>query len=121
MLRGEERQVSVPVVEPVFGREGLRNYKEEPPAHQAKDQEELRQLLESLKSSDVISVQHKKGSVGGRGGQGEARAKPLLLNMEDSMQVGQADIDADIDGDSDSKAFLNISFAYFIVFLKPLL
>ena len=95
--------MAVPVVEPVFGREGLRNYKEEPPAHQAKDQEELRQLLESLKSSDVISVQHKKGSQGGRGGQGgEPRAKPLLLNMEDSAQVGQAG--------SEAKTFLIISF-----------
>jgi len=81
----------VPVVEPVFAREGLRNYKEEmPAATQAKDQEELRQLLDSLKSSDVISVQHKKASLSSRTSQEkEGRPKPLLLNMEDQGLTGE--------------------------------
>jgi len=90
-VRGEGGHVAVPVVEPVFAREGLRNYKEEAPAAtQAKDQEELRQLLDSLKSSDVISVQHKKASLSSRASQEkESRPKPLLLNMEDQGLTGE--------------------------------
>ena len=54
---GERVPVAVVPVEPVYEREGLRNYKD-PPANQ-NDQDDLKQLLESLKSSDVMSVQHK--------------------------------------------------------------
>ena len=58
-VKAEGERVPVPVVpvEPVYEREGLRNYKEKPV--NPKDQEDLKQLLESLKSSDVMSVKHK--------------------------------------------------------------
>ena len=51
------RALPVSQVEPVFGRELLRNYKEE---SKKDNDEDLRQLLESLKSSDVVPVKHKK-------------------------------------------------------------
>ena len=54
---GARSTVSVSQVEPVYGRELLRNYKEDT----NKDKEDdLKQLLESLKSSDVVPVKHKK-------------------------------------------------------------
>ena len=56
---GARATVAVSQVEPVYGRELLRNYKED--TDQNKDKEEdLKQLLESLKSSDVVPVKHKK-------------------------------------------------------------
>ncbi len=61
---GDRIQVPVAPVEPVYVREGLRNYKDNPAPQ--KDKEELKILLESLKSSDVMSVQHKRGSAGNR-------------------------------------------------------
>ena len=54
---GERVPVPMVPVEPVYEREGLRNYKESPVNQ--KEQDDLKQLLESLKSSDVMSVQHK--------------------------------------------------------------
>ena len=56
---GSRATVSVSQVEPVYGRELLRNYKE---AANNEKEEDLKQLLESLKSSDVVPVKHKKVS-----------------------------------------------------------
>ena len=52
-------RATVPVsqVEPVFGRESLRNYRED---SQADNSQDLKLMLESLKSSDVVAVKHKK-------------------------------------------------------------
>ena len=49
--------VTVSQVEPVFGRETLRNYKDD---SQADNSQDLKLMLESLKSSDVVAVKHKK-------------------------------------------------------------
>ena len=61
--KSDGERVAVPVVpvEPVYEREGLRNYKEEPVTQ--KDSDDLKLLLESLKSSDVMPVQHKGGRI----------------------------------------------------------
>ena len=56
---GARATVAVSQVEPVYGRELLRNYKEDTDKNKEKD-EDLKQLLESLKSSDVVPVKHKK-------------------------------------------------------------
>ena len=56
---GARATVAVSQVEPVYGRELLRNYKEDVDKNKEKD-EDLKQLLESLKSSDVVPVKHKK-------------------------------------------------------------
>ena len=55
---GARATVTVSQVEPVYGRELLRNYKEDE-KNKEKD-EDLKLLLESLKSSDVVPVKHKK-------------------------------------------------------------
>ena len=49
--------VAVSQVEPVFGRETLRNYKDD---SQPDNSQDLKLMLESLKSSDVVAVKHKK-------------------------------------------------------------
>ena len=51
--------VAVSQVEPVFGRETLRNYKDD---KQPEKSEDLKLMLEALKSSDVVPVKHKKVS-----------------------------------------------------------
>ena len=56
---GARATVAVSQVEPVYGRELLRNYKEDSDKNKEKE-EDLKQLLESLKSSDVVPVKHKK-------------------------------------------------------------
>lgn len=54
----ESRTLQLNPVEPVYGRESLRNYRESPVSDQ--DQEELKQLLDSLQSSDVMQVKQTK-------------------------------------------------------------
>ena len=86
---GDRHTMPVVPVEPVFEREGLRNYKEnEPgggmaqPGDSSADQDELRHLLESLKSSDVMSVKHKKGST-----------KPQVVQATYSKPYTDSDLD----------------------------
>ena len=54
---GSRATVAVSQVEPVFGRETLRNYKDD---SQPDNSQDLKLMLESLKSSDVVAVKHKK-------------------------------------------------------------
>ena len=54
---GSRATVAVSQVEPVFGRETLRNYKDD---GQPDNSQDLKLMLESLKSSDVVAVKHKK-------------------------------------------------------------
>lgn len=68
----ESRTIPLNPVEPVYGRESLRNYRESPVSDQ--DQEELKQLLDSLQSSDVMQVKQNKQS------------KQRLLDRQDSSE-----------------------------------
>ena len=54
---GGRSTMTVSQVEPVYGRENLRNYKDD---KQQEKTDELKLMLESLKSSDVVPVKHKK-------------------------------------------------------------
>ena len=70
-------KVAVSQVEPVFGRELLRNYRAGAGAgpgggSEDRDEAELRLLLESLKSSDVVPVKHKKQAASKTSGQNYA-------------------------------------------------
>lgn len=82
--------IPVSQVEPVFGRESLRNYKDDPSEEKNED---LKQLLESLKSSDVISVKHKKPSTkalyGSEQNLNHQRNKPHFMNMEEQNFSGE--------------------------------
>jgi len=82
--------IPVSQVEPVFGRETLRNYKEDPSEDKNED---LKQLLESLKSSDVISVKHKKPSMktiySSEQNLNHQRNKPHFMNMEEQNLSGE--------------------------------
>ena len=68
-------------VEPVYGRELLRNYKDDSKKEQDED---LKQLLESLKSSDVVPVKHKKLSTKIINDEEHTNSKQHKVSMLDS-------------------------------------
>jgi len=84
----ESRTIPLNPVEPVYGRESLRNYRESPVSDQ--DQEELKQLLDSLQSSDVMQVKQNKQSKqrlverqdSSEHAKPTVRIKPSFLNLD---------------------------------------
>ena len=77
---GEAGRSALSQVEPVYDRGELRNYRETAAGREEGGDTELRSLLESLKSSDVISVKHKK-SVPSRGPEPPPRAPDPPANL----------------------------------------